>query len=101
MSPDLLGSLKIPPEIERLAGATFRSLVDGVREGIKAGFLKKDDPEKMALTIWTQCHGLVSLYLSGKLERNPEAVQGNLLGVDGTVVQGACGLIFLADKLTM
>ena len=72
MSPDLLGYLKIPPEIQRQAGATFQFLVNGVREGIEAGFLKKAEPEAIALTIWAQCHGLLSLYLSRKLEQDPK-----------------------------
>lgn len=47
--------------------ATFRFLVDRIRESAAAGLLRTDDPEDTALSIWAHVHGLVSLYLSNKL----------------------------------
>lgn len=47
--------------------ATFHFLADRVRECMEAGLLKQDEPEAVALAIWAQVHGLVSLYLSGAL----------------------------------
>ena len=47
--------------------ATFRFLVDRVRECAAAGVLGADDPESAALSIWAHVHGLVSLHLAGKL----------------------------------
>jgi len=47
--------------------ATFRFLVDRIRECVAADLLSVDDPEDAALTVWAQVHGLVSLYLAGKL----------------------------------
>lgn len=47
--------------------ATFRFLVDRIRECDDAGLLAAPDPEAAALTIWAQVHGLVTLYLTGKL----------------------------------
>jgi len=47
--------------------ATFRFLVDRIREAAEAGVLQVDEVEDAALTIWAQVHGLVSLYLAGKL----------------------------------
>lgn len=47
------------------SGATFRFLVDRVRECIAAGTLKRGDPEELALTIWAHVHGLVALQLTG------------------------------------
>jgi len=48
--------------------ATFRFLVDRIREGAAAGLLKIDNPERTALCVWAHVHGLVSLYLTNKLE---------------------------------
>ncbi|MCI0572129.1 MAG: TetR/AcrR family transcriptional regulator [Myxococcaceae bacterium] len=45
--------------------ATFRFLVDRVRECIQQGALRQDEPEDVALFIWAHVHGLVSLYLTG------------------------------------
>jgi AcrR family transcriptional regulator len=47
--------------------ATFRFLVDRVRECMEAGSLRRGEPDAVALAIWAHVHGLVSLYLSGAL----------------------------------
>lgn len=47
--------------------ATFRFLVDRIRDCTAEGVLRVDDPEDAALTIWAHVHGLVSLFLAGKL----------------------------------
>jgi AcrR family transcriptional regulator len=50
-----------------LDAATFRFLVDRIRECIAVGALQTDDAEALALTTWAHVHGLVSLFLAGKL----------------------------------
>jgi AcrR family transcriptional regulator len=47
--------------------ATFRFLVDRIRECAAAGALRTEEPETVALSIWAHVHGLVSLFLAGKL----------------------------------
>jgi AcrR family transcriptional regulator len=47
--------------------ATFRFLVDRVRDCVHAGMLRDEDPEATATLIWAHVHGLVSLRLSGHL----------------------------------
>jgi len=47
--------------------ATFRFLVDRIRECAAAGVLTVEDPEAAALSVWAHVHGLVSLFLAGKL----------------------------------
>ncbi|MCC6765784.1 MAG: TetR/AcrR family transcriptional regulator [Deltaproteobacteria bacterium] len=47
--------------------ATFRFLVDRIRDCAAAGILRCDDPEAVALTVWAHVHGLASLFLAGKL----------------------------------
>lgn len=53
--------------------ATFRFLVDRIRECVVAGVLRADDPESAALTVWAHVHGLVSLYLAQKLDLDEAA----------------------------
>jgi AcrR family transcriptional regulator len=48
--------------------ATFRFLVDRIREAAAAGLLRVNDPEGTALGVWAHVHGLVSLYLTNRLE---------------------------------
>jgi AcrR family transcriptional regulator len=62
------------PEVDRRAmpqpwgdAATFRFLVDRIRDCAAAGVLRADDAEDVALTVWAHVHGLVSLFLAGKL----------------------------------
>jgi AcrR family transcriptional regulator len=50
-------------------GATFRFLVDRVRECMDENILAKDSPEKVAVLIWAHVHGLVSLRLSDHLSQ--------------------------------
>lgn len=47
--------------------ATFRFLVDRIRDCAADGALRVDDAEDAALTVWAHVHGLVSLFLAGKL----------------------------------
>lgn len=47
--------------------ATFQFLVDRIRDCTAAGVLRTDEPETVALSIWAHVHGLVSLFLAGKL----------------------------------
>lgn len=53
--------------------ATFRFLVDRIRDATAAGAMQTDDVEAAAITIWAQVHGLVSLYLAGKLPMDRRA----------------------------
>jgi AcrR family transcriptional regulator len=53
--------------------ATFRFLVDRVRECAADGTLRVADPEEAALTLWAHVHGLMSLYLAGKLHLDEKA----------------------------
>jgi AcrR family transcriptional regulator len=63
-----LGLLRISKEIDERAGGTFLFLVDRVRECIDSGVFVKDDPTQVALWVWSQVHGLASLWLLGQLE---------------------------------
>jgi len=47
--------------------ATFRFLVDRVRECMQAKLLKKRDETEVAAIVWAHVHGLVSLRLTGHL----------------------------------
>jgi AcrR family transcriptional regulator len=70
--------------------ATFRFLVDRIRESAAAGLLSTDDPEKTALSVWAHVHGLVSLYLSNKL-RLDEAQFRDLYARSVTTLMAAYG----------
>lgn len=48
--------------------ATFRFLVDRMRDCAAADVLQVADAEEAALVVWAHVHGLVSLHLAGKLK---------------------------------
>lgn len=68
VSPGALGVDEMPEEVERHACATGQFWHDRVREAVDAGLLKREDPEKISVTLWAHAHGLVVLYLRGMLE---------------------------------
>lgn len=70
--------------------ATFRFLVDRIRESAAAGLLRIDDPEDTALSVWAHVHGLVSLYLSNKLQLD-ETQFRDLYARSVTTLMIACG----------
>ena len=68
MAPDIIASAQVPEDIASRARATYQFLVDRVGEGMRDGFLRPAEPEKVAKTIWGLSHGLASLYLGQMLE---------------------------------
>jgi AcrR family transcriptional regulator len=70
--------------------ATFRFLVDRIREAAAAGLLRADDPESTALSVWAHVHGLVSLYLTNKL-RLDEGQFRDLYARSVSTLMLACG----------
>lgn len=68
MAPDIVANAQVPDEIASRARATYQFLVDRVGEGMREGFLRSTDAEKVAKTIWGLSHGLGALYLGQMLE---------------------------------
>jgi len=63
-----LGFVQISAEIKDRAESTFRFLVDRVRECVDTGVFAPGDPVALSLYVWSQVHGLSSLWLNGNLE---------------------------------
>jgi hypothetical protein len=63
--------------MEKQARGTFQFLVDRVQECLDAGALKPGDAKEIAFTLWAQSHGLVSIYLEGKLDKLGLGVAAN------------------------
>ncbi len=55
------------PEDAAVGMATMDPLVDSVREAIDQGLLVPADPMAIAVMLWAQAHGLVSLELGGSV----------------------------------
>jgi len=63
-----LGFIRISEEIQARALGTFQFLVDRVKECMDAGLFVARDPLATALAVWSQTHGLASLWLLGNLD---------------------------------
>jgi AcrR family transcriptional regulator len=59
----------VPAPSEGAPEPTFQFLVDRVEECMRAKVLRQADSTEIAAIIWAHVHGLVSLRLSGQLQR--------------------------------
>jgi AcrR family transcriptional regulator len=70
LTPDIPGLRRFPEDFEQGRSASFQLVVDRVRECIETGFLKASNPLETAFTIWAHGHGLMGLFLVGRLGTN-------------------------------
>lgn len=68
MAPQQFGDSPIPEALMRKSSANFQFLIDRVQELMEAGIMRRDDIQTVAISIWAHSHGLISLYLAGKLQ---------------------------------
>jgi len=71
-APDHLGWGSVPKDLEAQACALGQFWNDRVRECMDAGILRKGNPEDTAMTLWSHAHGLVTLFLRGRLRVDVE-----------------------------
>lgn len=71
-SPEWMGVEDVGDVRERHACAIGQFWDDRVRECMDAGLLREAEPEAVGLTLWAHAHGLVSIYLQGMLDVEPE-----------------------------
>jgi len=67
MFSDVLEKEKDYPAFVESSSKTFQRVVDVVRRCQEAGILRSGSPEIMAIAVWGQVHGIVSLALDGQI----------------------------------
>lgn len=67
-----VAALSVREEFEQQRRATFRFLMDRVRECMDAGALRRGDVAEVALALLTQTHGLLSMQITSKLDMSDE-----------------------------
>ena len=55
------------PSLREAAGATFRMLVDAISDCQRAGLVRSDEPQDLALACWSSVHGAASLLVDDQL----------------------------------
>jgi AcrR family transcriptional regulator len=61
------GVLAYPEALQTGTSPSQKMLYDGVSGAMAAGKMRADDIPETSLTIWAHAHGLVTLYLSGRI----------------------------------
>ena len=99
MFSGILEKEKDYPDFVEISQMTFEFLVGVVNSCQAAGVLRPAVPDLMAVTIWAQVHGLVSLALEGQISHTVLDVyqlDGILLFALGAIC--SCGFIILNNK---
>ena len=77
-----------PHDLKESKSPTFNILLGVVSELMARRVLRPDDVAETALTIWAHAHGLVTLYLSGRIAVSRTAFQELYLRSLDRLVQG-------------
>ena len=72
----------------RLTHATFRFLMDRVRECMDSGSLKPGDPLEVATSVWLHAHGMMSAFIAGKIGMDEEAFREFFITSSRHLVRG-------------
>jgi AcrR family transcriptional regulator len=70
------GAATFPGGLTAGKSPTFTILLDVVNGLMARGILKSDDVPEVSLAIWAHAHGLVSLFLSGRIDLPRRAFRG-------------------------
>ena len=62
---------RFPEDLDQRASGSFNIILDQVTLRIESGEFADDDPLEVALTLWSQAHGMVALYRAGRFGDHP------------------------------
>jgi AcrR family transcriptional regulator len=65
------GARRYPRDFKAGRSPTANLMVDTGREGMKSGHYREDDPWEIVFGLGALSHGLIMLYLGGRMGRNP------------------------------
>ena len=84
------GVLAYPDALRRGESPSLKMLVAGVSGAMQLGKLHADDIHETSLTIWAHAHGLVTLYLSGRILLSRRRFTQLFLRSMERLLQGLC-----------
>jgi len=64
---------RIPDEIQQHNWTTLGLALEQVAHCVQAGLFRKEDPEQLAILLWSTVHGLVILFRTGRLGNDEAA----------------------------
>jgi AcrR family transcriptional regulator len=62
------GARKYPRDFKAGRSPTANLMVDVLKEGMESGFFRKDDPWEIVFEMGALSHGLIMLYLGGRMD---------------------------------
>jgi len=65
------GARRYPSDFKAGRSPTANLMVDVLKEGMESGCFRKDDPWEMVFEMGALSHGLIMLYLGGRLDATP------------------------------
>ncbi len=66
------GARKFPQDFKAGLSPTANLMVKVIEEGMKSGYFRADDPWEIAFEMGALSHGLIMLYLGGRMGVSPE-----------------------------
>jgi len=102
LSPEHMGMVDLPDDIEAMGCGLHQFWVDRVRECMDEGILEPGDPVQMSLTMWAHAHGLLSLYHHGHFRMDESAFRAQFRASSTLMLRGLATTEFanqLADGM--
>jgi hypothetical protein len=65
------GARRYPSDFKAGRSPTANLMVDVLQEGMETGHFRKDDPWEMVFEMGALSHGLITLYLGGRMDATP------------------------------
>jgi AcrR family transcriptional regulator len=65
------GARRYPKDFKAGRSPTANLMVEVLKEGMESGYFRKDDPWELVLEIGALSHGLIMLYLGGRMGATP------------------------------
>ena len=79
---------RFPEDFRERQSPTLTVIADAIDEGMRQGVLRKDDPWDVAMTLWAQAHGLITLYRAGRFSYDEAAFRAFYLASLRRVIDG-------------
>lgn len=89
LEPHGLGA-DAPEESQQKGLANFQFLVDRVQECVDSGYLRKENPRSLALSIWAHNLGLMAIYFSRKWSLDEAALRKFYWESQDRFLRGLC-----------
>jgi AcrR family transcriptional regulator len=79
---------RFPEDFHARLSPTFNVVADLIAEGMRQGLLREGDPWNIAMALWAQGHGLITLYRAGRFSYDDAQFRAFYLQSIGVLFDG-------------